>query len=62
LRHLRSGERLRCLDRAAVGSGLGREPFFELLEEHPEISQNIMQMLTRRLRRLLAMLSADNKA
>jgi CRP-like cAMP-binding protein len=33
-----------------------------LLEEHPEISQNIMQMLTRRLRRLLAMLSADDKA
>jgi CRP-like cAMP-binding protein len=33
-----------------------------LLEEHPEISQNIMQMLTRRLRRLLAMPSADDKA
>ena len=50
---------------AAVDSQLlrlDREPFFELLEEHPEISQHIMQMLTRRLRRLLEKLSVKDDA
>ena len=39
---------------------LDREPFFELLEEYPEISQHIMQLPTRRLRRALMLSVRDD--